>query len=208
MNRGQIIESLVKLGMTEKTLAKFSDKQIDKLASRMLNEQPVTKGSVVMKKGSNPSDVKRMTDTGVNVELREKLVGKQKTIDKNKNGKIDSEDFKLLKKDTKEEKPSAGLSAKKKSEVVKAAKSGKDIGKKGKGFKEVEKKAKESGTKDPKSVAAAAMWKNIKRESTKEKVEESKLSVERWVTDLTESNYHPFTSKGEILNLIKEKMKK
>jgi hypothetical protein len=60
-------------------------------------------------------------------------------------------------------KPSAGLTKKKKSAVVKAAKAGKDIGKEGKGFKEVEKKAKESGAKDPKAVAAAAMWKNIKR---------------------------------------------
>lgn len=63
-----------------------------------------------------------------------------------------------------EKKPSAGLSKEKKSSVVKAAKAGKDIGKPGKGFKDVEKKAKESGAKDPKAVAAAAMWKNVKRE--------------------------------------------
>ena len=60
-------------------------------------------------------------------------------------------------------KPSAGLTKKKKSSVIKAAKAGKDIGKEGKGFKEIEKKAKESGADDPKAVAAAAMWKNIKR---------------------------------------------
>jgi hypothetical protein len=34
-------------------------------------------------------------------EVKEKLVGKQHKIDKNKNGKIDAEDFKLLKKDKK-----------------------------------------------------------------------------------------------------------
>jgi hypothetical protein len=59
--------------------------------------------------------------------------------------------------------PSAGLSKEKKSEIVKKAKKGEDIGKKGKGFKEVAKKAKESGAKDPEAVAAAAMWKNVKR---------------------------------------------
>ena len=64
-----------------------------------------------------------------------------------------------------EEKPSSGLSKEKKSEVVKKAKKGEDIGKKGKGFEKIEKKAKESGAKDPKAVAAAAMWKNIKREN-------------------------------------------
>ena len=34
----------------------------------------------------------------VKKDIDEKLVGKQNKIDKNKNGKIDSEDFKLLKK--------------------------------------------------------------------------------------------------------------
>lgn len=64
--------------------------------------------------------------------------------------------------------PSAGLSADKKSDVVKKAKAGEDIGKKGKGFKDVVAKAKASGAEDPEAVAAAAMWKNIKRESIAE----------------------------------------
>jgi hypothetical protein len=64
-------------------------------------------------------------------------------------------------------KPSAGLSKAKKSATVKKAKAGGDIGKPGKGFEKVAKKAaakygsKEKGEK----VAAAAMWKNINRES-------------------------------------------
>jgi len=62
-----------------------------------------------------------------------------------------------------EEVPSAGLSKEKKSEIVKKARSGEDIGKKGKGFKEVVANAKKSGAKDPEAVAAAAMWKNVKR---------------------------------------------
>lgn len=60
-------------------------------------------------------------------------------------------------------KPSAGLTDKQKSKVAKKARKGEDIGKPGKGFKDVEAKAKEWGAKDPKAVAAAAMWKNIKR---------------------------------------------
>jgi hypothetical protein len=62
-----------------------------------------------------------------------------------------------------ESKPSAGLSKKQKSEIVKKAKKGEDIGKKGKGFKEVAAKAKKSGASDPEAVAAAAMWKHAKR---------------------------------------------
>jgi hypothetical protein len=58
-------------------------------------------------------------------------------------------------------KPSAGLSKKKKSAVAKKAKAGKDIGKKGKGFDALAKKA--GGGEKGKRIAAAAMWKNVKR---------------------------------------------
>jgi hypothetical protein len=59
------------------------------------------------------------------------------------------------------EKPSAGLSAAKKSAVVKKAHAGKDIGKKGKGFEKVVQAA--GGGEKGKKIAAAAMWKNMKR---------------------------------------------
>ncbi len=75
-----------------------------------------------------------------------------------------SEIFKEALTEAKKKKPSAGLTKKEKSDVVKKAKAGKDIGKKGKGFKDVEAKAKKAGAEDPKAVAASAMWKNIKRE--------------------------------------------
>ena len=58
-------------------------------------------------------------------------------------------------------KPSAGLSKEKKSDIVKKAKAGKDIGKKGKGFEKIEKAA--GGGEKGKKIAAAAMWKNVKR---------------------------------------------
>ena len=73
-------------------------------------------------------------------------------------------------------KPSAGMTKKEKSAVVKKAKAGGDIGKKGKGFEKVEKAAKKGGAKDPKAVAAAAMWKQQAKESvtsTKKVVAES-----------------------------------
>lgn len=65
-----------------------------------------------------------------------------------------------------EEKPSSGLSKEKKSSVAKKAHAGKDIGKKGKGFDAIASKAaKKYGSKEKgEKVAAAAMWKNIKRE--------------------------------------------
>jgi len=59
-----------------------------------------------------------------------------------------------------ESKPSAGLSAAKKSAVVKTAKAGGDIGKPGKSFDKVAKAA--GGGEKGEKIAAAAMWKNMK----------------------------------------------
>lgn len=73
------------------------------------------------------------------------------------------EEINLNEEAKKKKKPSAGLTKKEKSTVVKKAKKGEDIGKKGKSFKDVVAKAKEWGAKDPEAVAGAAMWKNIKR---------------------------------------------
>lgn len=90
-------------------------------------------------------------------------------------------------------KPSSGMSKKEKSAVVKKAKAGEDIGKPGKGFAKVEKAAKKGGAKDPKAVAAAAMWKGQAKESTqssKKVVAESvqqKLSFKQMVQLVQES---------------------
>jgi len=59
-------------------------------------------------------------------------------------------------------KPSAGLSAAKKSAVVKKAKAGGDIGKPGKSFDKVAKAA--GGGEKGEKIAAAAMWKNMKED--------------------------------------------
>ena len=53
------------------------------------------------------------------------------------------------------------LTKKEKSDVVKKAQAGKDIGKKGKGFEKVAQAA--GGGEKGQKIAAAAMWKNIKR---------------------------------------------
>lgn len=77
-----------------------------------------------------------------------------------------SEIFKESLLEAKKKKPSSGLSKEKKSDVAKKAAAGKDIGKKGKGFEKIASKAaKKYGSEEKgKKVAAAAMWKNIKRE--------------------------------------------
>ncbi len=61
-------------------------------------------------------------------------------------------------------KPSSGLTKDEKSEIVKKTRKGGDIGKKGKNFDEIVKKSEDKyGKESAKKIAAAAMWKNIKR---------------------------------------------
>jgi hypothetical protein len=106
-------------------------------------------------------DVKKMTDQGLNVELREKeLKGGQKKIDANKNGKIDAEDFKMLLK-------------KKKSED----------------------KCSDCGEDE----------KNCKCDHSH--MDESTKEVKNWVKNLVETKqFHSFTSKNEIMELIQTKL--
>lgn len=164
MKRNEIVVSLLKEGFTEKTLVKFSDKQLSDLHERIVGEADIMISKRDPQFAQKLSDAKKLNKT---IETYE------------------------------EKKPSSGLSKEKKSEIVKKAKKGEDIGKKGKGFKEIEKKAKESGADDPKAVAAAAMWKNIKRENDETK---------KWLNSLAETNFHSFTSKNEIMELIQIKL--
>ena len=151
--------------------------------------------------------------------VKEELKGNQKKIDKNHNGKIDAQDFKILKgqkKEVKEDamglslktetKPSAGLSKEKKSEVVKKAKKGEDLGKKGKGFEKLaDKAAKEYGSKEAgKKVAAAAMWKNTKRNGIHES--DSSLNAKRNLHfELKEAGVSDIDLESKDINELAEK---
>ena len=87
MKRNEIIQKLINEGFSAKTLVNFTDKQLNDLSSRMLGEQGA-RGSVIMKKGSNPTDIKRVTDSGMNVELREKEEGGLNDVDTLKSDEI------------------------------------------------------------------------------------------------------------------------
>ena len=184
MKRDIIVEKLIAEGISEKTLVRLTDKQLNELADRMLGEDLTTTAAAMQK---SPQIQQIAKTPGQNIKLvgeedmTEDLKGNQNKIDKNKNGKIDAQDFKMMKakkcehcdkelskctcddSHLEEAKPSAGLSKEKKSEVVKKAKAGEDIGKKGKGFEKIATKAaKKYGSKEAgQKVAAAAMWKNI-----------------------------------------------
>jgi hypothetical protein len=112
MRRDIIVEKLIAEGLSVKTLVKLNDKQLNELADRMLGETITTTMAAIQKSPSLQAAAKDKAQT-LNVvgeeDVTEDLTGKRKNIDKNDNGKIDAEDFKILR----------GEKKKKKSKVVK-----------------------------------------------------------------------------------------
>jgi hypothetical protein len=118
MKRSELVENLIKEGMSEKTLVNFTDKQLNNLADRMLGEQvttvpgkpsykvgedggslpPAAKGYKITKDPIDKSTIAQPVES----EVKEELKGKQKNLDKNHNGKIDGQDFKILRGQKKE----------------------------------------------------------------------------------------------------------
>ena len=157
MKRDVIVGKLIAEGLSEKTLVRLNDKQLISLAERMLSEQ-VTKGNVVMSKASNSVDVKKLTDQGLNVELREKKNASPKKCDDC------GETIKDCKCDQ--------------SHLEESPNFGKKVTKGHNGIPEFmdSKKLKES-------------------------------EVKKWIKGLVENKkFHSFTSKNEIMELIKVKL--
>ncbi len=97
-----------------------------------------------------------------------------------------------------EGKPSAGMSKKEKSAVVKKAKAGKDIGKPGKGFEKIEKAA--GGGEKGKKIAAAAMWKQQAKESFKRNVKVVNESLAYLLAEDEEGKAKAITAAGDMVN--------
>jgi hypothetical protein len=71
MKRIHIIKKLLSEGFTERTLSMLDDKQLLSLNKIMVNEQVgTTSGSVITSKKTPISDIKNITKSGLNVELR------------------------------------------------------------------------------------------------------------------------------------------
>jgi hypothetical protein len=165
MKRNEIIKKLINEGFSAKTLVNFTDKQLNDLSLRILSEQGTGRGAVIMKKNSNPTDIKRVTDSGMNVELREKEEGGLNPVDTLKSDEI--------------------------SKIWNHIKGGDEPSKK---------------------EMKLDIFKYMKKHdctlnSLKEKcLNESQLEINEWVSNLAETNYHSFTSKNEIMELISMKL--
>jgi hypothetical protein len=100
MKRTEVVEKLITEGFSEKTLVKFNDNQLIQLASRILSEEDV----MISKKDPQfQQKVDASKKQNKTIETYEELKGNQSKIDKNKNGKIDADDFAILNKEKKGE---------------------------------------------------------------------------------------------------------
>ena len=263
MKRDVIVSQLIKEGFSEKTLVRFSDKQLSDLHERIVIDADKLKTDQKLKDLAN--------DPNTEVEVEEELKGKQKNIDKNHNGEIDAEDFAILNKEKKGESkedvneadmgltvkgsksssssvfggsPKKSSSPKKKSTPKKKEKGeteegevdeslnglmlgvikdklSKDLGrepedheidkahedfvnswKKDNEYKERMKKNPYNPGKPPSPDFNGYN----KRKEKKEESKDEKSNVKEWVESLAENNFHSFTSKNEIMELIQSKL--
>jgi hypothetical protein len=195
MKRNIIVGKLIKKGLSESTLVKMTDNQINQLAERMLGEDITTTAAAMQKSpqiqqmaktpgqniklvGEESKKSKKCEHCGKDMSncscddshMDEELKGKQKNIDKNHNGKIDAEDFKLLNKEKQQTPKETKEGNKFSGELAKA----------------------KSQHKDSFNVDG-------KKYDVKE--------VKNWVNNLAENKlYHSFTSKNEIMDLIQTKL--
>ena len=151
MKRNEIVQKLMTEGFSEKTLVNMSDKQLNMLSVRILSEADIMISKKDPLANQKIADAKKQNKTIETYE--EELKGGQVKLDKNKNGKIDSEDFKLLKKNKKTEDYCDSC------DCVKS----------------------------------------------KCKCEEKK-EINEWVKLLANENFHSFTSKNEIMEIINTKL--
>lgn len=133
MKRNDIIKSLLNEGFSEKTLLNFNDKQLNDLAVRIFSEETINIPKDDIKSIETAKKEKKPFIT-YEQEVEEELKGDQSKIDKNENGKIDKEDFELLKKN------------------------------------------------------------------------KEKSNIKEWVSSVTSKNFHSFTSKNEIMEMIQVKL--
>lgn len=189
MKRTELVDRLIKEGFSIKTLVKFNDNQLSELASRMLGEEAV----MISKNSPNfQKDLDMAKKSNKTIETYEELKGGQKKIDKNKNGKIDAEDFAILNKE-------------KKSEVKEVSKKCDDCG------KAVKNCSCDHTHMDEEKKMSAKKCDDCGKEIKKCKCDHSHMDeskqVKNWIKGLVENKkFHSFTSKNEIMELIQTKL--
>jgi hypothetical protein len=212
MKRTELVEKLIKEGFSEKTLVKFSDNQLKQLASRMLSEEDMMISKKDPQYQQKVDSAKKQNKT---IEAYEELKGNQHKIDKNHNGKIDAEDFAMLNKEKKSNveegdyhNERSGKALEKSKEDFPQLKNIKKCDECGKvGTKCKCKKDVEEEVKEIKSKKCNHCNKEMSKCSCDDSHLEESNKIKNWVKGLVENkNFHSFTSKNEIMELIQTKL--
>jgi hypothetical protein len=236
MKRIELIKKLVKEGMSEKTLANFSDKQIFNLSQRMLGEASVQTVPTTVYKMSDPKDANAVNNllnnpAAAKVQQQKGPIKVQTSEDKKLNssagkradqvaqGAYDGRFKSKVVPDKKKEASKNWAKDKKNAMEVSEEKPSAGLSKEKKS--EVVKKAKKGGDIGKKGKGFEKLAdKAAKKYGSKEagqKVaaaamwknihEEKKNITKNWVKNLVENEYfHNFTSKEEIMELIQVKL--
>lgn len=185
MKRDIIVGKLLAEGLSEKTLVRLNDNQLLALAERMLSEEDVMISKKDPQFQQKVAASKKLNKTIETYE--QELKGGQKKLDKNHNGKIDGQDFKILKGQKK------------------SSKKCDDCGKEVKDCK-CDQSHLEESPKFGKKVTKGHNGIPEFMDSKKLKGKSEKSQVKEWVEKLVENQYHSFTSKNEIMELIQVKL--
>jgi hypothetical protein len=220
MKRNELVEKLMKEGFSEKTLVNFTDKQLNNLSERMLGEEDMMISKKDPQYQQKVDIAKKQNKT---IEAYEELKGNQSKIDKNKNGKIDADDFSILNKEKKGKNPynpgkppSPDFNGynkrkeKKKEDVDEMLRFYDDDGnpiKNKKGEQDAVSTKDKNFKKKTKSKKCSDCDKDIKDcKCDHSHMDESK-QVKNWIKGLVENKeFHSFTSKNEIMELIQTKL--
>jgi hypothetical protein len=166
MDKGKMKEMTSEIKMLEKSLAKYG-KMLEKMDNKNTPKMEEMKDEDVEEEMIDEVSIdENDPESGPQLEEETEQVYEMLLMQK-RAGILSETEYaaKLEELEEAKKKPSTGLTKKQKSAVSKKSHAGKDIGKKGKGFEKVAKAAeKQYGSKEAgEKVAAAAMWKNIKR---------------------------------------------
>jgi hypothetical protein len=195
MKRKDIVVKLMKEGLSEKILALMSDKQLNMLAERLLSEQipPLNTGTqnalvkVPLKSIiANTDQVKKLASANIPFSANETKEVKEE-LSEPKLGEEPKKDYNEKEAVTKR------CNAKIKQAI-----------KDKKGYEDYTKAIKKlHGGKLPASTENLIKG---KKEMALAESPQASQPLQEWVEKTVEKNYHPFTSKGEIIELIHSKL--
>jgi hypothetical protein len=173
------IARLLHEGVSISTLEKMSNGQLNLLYNKVVKEQ---KGSVKMKTGATPEQIKQYTDKGVNVEIgEEEKIGKKKEV-KEKSKSIKQQQF---------------------FGIVRGMQKG-DTPKKGKAG-EAAKEMKQKDVKDFAKTKHKGLPEKVKPKKKETKEEDEVKKLEENIMRLVEKHLYPEVSKKDLLKLVNKR---